>query len=110
VYLLSRLLEAQSTRRGSPFAGTSILTAAQRRAMERVLERELWSPPVEPLPLWSPPTFESPAEPEPCPNCGEKLAISRIDLTANASWLKCRACGLRWGGSIDRERGQVVAG
>jgi hypothetical protein len=60
-------------------------------------------PTIEPLPLWTPPVFASPPPAEDCcPNCGEDVAIDRIDLTANASWLTCRPCGLRWGGSIDR--------
>jgi hypothetical protein len=54
-------------------------------------------------------------EPEPCPNCGEETRVSRIDLTANAGWLTCRSCGLRWGGTIERteterERGEAITG
>jgi hypothetical protein len=201
--LLDRLLEAQDAavrpsnapsgatepRRASAWAGPSVLNAAQRRAMERALERELpgyaermaaarleapeapaadiaaldlpmdsveaaivpftpsaaepavsesvpdplpiWSPPQdllpadEPLPMWPPPSFEPRVGLEPCPDCGEELAVFRIDLTANASWLECRACGRRWGGSIEHgepelrrplsalpsgERGHIAAG
>ncbi len=62
---------------------------------------------VEPLPIWTPPPpvlepAVAAATLEPCPNCGEELQIDRIDLTINASWLTCRPCGMRWGGSIDR--------
>jgi hypothetical protein len=152
--LLDQLREAQAEparHRTSPFAGPSILTLEQLRAMERVLLREmprygrpeveplaLWSPPTsvaepagpvaidltdetpvrdaEPLPIWTAPAPTAAApptaapvgdapparrEPDPCPSCGEAVAIGRIDLTANASWFSCRRCGLRWGGAIE---------
>lgn len=161
--LLDRLRDAQdepARHRASPYAGPSILTVGQLRAMERALAREgffdrdrsvpdvvdagpvidepvgalvpvpryvavatvieplpVWSPPaaiaapvkalgpapaVEPLPIWTPPALEpatppSPTAFDPCPNCGEEVAIDRIDLTIDASWVTCRACGLRWG-------------
>jgi hypothetical protein len=119
--LLEQLREAQdepARQRSSPWAGPSILSVEQLRAMERALVREMPSPApapaveaptIEPLPLWTPPVWAAPAPAEECcPNCGEEVAIDRIDLTANASWLTCRPCGLRWGGSIDRPAGNVA--
>jgi hypothetical protein len=52
-----------------------------------------------PLPIWRGPGAAAAPAPS-CPNCGEVARIDRIDLTANAGWLSCGACGLRWGGSI----------
>jgi hypothetical protein len=133
--------------RASPYVGPAILTAEQRRAMERALAREgffdrgtagpsgveprlllpVWSPPaeshgvevervatvpvrvdapIEPLPVWIPPSFPPRVERR-CPTCGEHLAIDRIDLTANASWLSCRRCGRRWGGSIEAAEARI---
>jgi transcription elongation factor Elf1 len=60
--------------------------------------------------VWTPPADLLPTPIDACPNCGEEVAITRIDLTANAGWLNCRACGLRWGGTIERERGRAAAG
>jgi hypothetical protein len=86
-------------------------------------------PGPEPLPLWVPNFVDLGHEPEPmprtsslgpCPNCGEESRVTRIDLTGNAGWLTCQACGLRWGGTIERpeleqpglggERGEAIAG
>jgi hypothetical protein len=59
--LLDQLRDAQAEparHRTSPFAGPSILTLEQLRAMERVLLREMpgyGEVEVEPLALWSPP-------------------------------------------------------
>jgi hypothetical protein len=85
----------------------------------------------EPLPTWKgewvdlEPDAEPVLEPvasaapldrsDPCPNCGEEARVGRVDLTANAGWMTCQACGLRWGGAIDRsdddrERGEAIAG
>jgi hypothetical protein len=69
----------------------------------------IWTPPeavpaAQALPVWSPLAFEPSVDGAPlgpCPKCGEEIEIERIDLTANAGWLTCRACGLRWGGTID---------
>lgn len=85
-----------------------------RRAVER--EREwmeanarpeplpIWVPPTfepEPLPVWTPPRSLARGQLEPCPTCDDELLVERIDLTANAGWLRCRRCGRRWGGSIE---------
>jgi ribosomal protein L37AE/L43A len=64
--LLDQLRDAQAEparHRTSPFAGPSILTLEQLRAMERVLLREMpgyGEPEVEPLALWSPPASVAP--------------------------------------------------
>jgi hypothetical protein len=122
----------------SALVGPGVLRADQLRVIERVLEFEVPSseghvprdPVPEPLPIWvpnfdldsgdRPPAANEPVpvrtdELEPCPNCGEESRVTRIDLTANAGWLTCRACGLRWGGTIersdeDRDRGEAIAG
>jgi hypothetical protein len=96
-----------------PLVGPGVLSPQQLDAMRRVVARELPARP-EPLPIWVPPTFDDDADDGPlpidaCPNCGEDVEITRIDLTANAGWLRCRACGLRWGGSIG-DRSGVAAG
>ena len=147
--LLDRLRDAQdepARRRASPYAGPSILTVGQLRAMERALAREgffdrepvervepvepvpalvpvprlvavapvaeplpVWTPPpeVEPLPVWRPPVWAPVPNPfDPCANCGEEVTIDRIDLTADATWITCRACGLRWNGPIDESSAQ----
>jgi hypothetical protein len=111
----------------TPLVGPALLSPRHLEAMRRVLARErpprpeplpLWVPPtfeddaIEPLPLWSPPAVTDVDATDPldgCPNCGEAVEITRIDLTANAGWLRCRACGLRWGGGIG-ERPHVAAG
>jgi hypothetical protein len=77
--LLDQLRDAQAEparHRTSPFAGPSILTLEQLRAMERVLLREMpgygeVEVEVEPLALWSPPEAVG-LSPEP-------ITIDRVD-------------------------------
>jgi hypothetical protein len=108
--------------------GLAVLSPGHLDAMKRVLTRERSTFPV----VWAAAMahrevsgllqgeihadgdLDDPADPVPagavtplraaCPNCRGDATVTRVDLTENAGWFECRACGLRWGGAVTPER------